>query len=115
MTIALYMDEHVRRAITNGLKLRGIDVITVQEDGRNGTPDSILLERATELNRVIFTQDDDFLVMANCRQQEEVKFSGVIYGHQQYVTVGECVRDLEIIAKASESEDLVNQVQYLPL
>lgn len=115
MTIALYMDEHVRRAITNGLKLRGIDVITVQEDGRNGTTDSILLERATELNRVIFTQDDDFLVMANCRQQEGVKFSGVIYGHQQYVTVGECVRDLEIIAKASESEDLVNQVQYLPL
>jgi len=115
MTIALYMDEHVRRAITNGLKLQGIDVITVQEDGRNGTPDSILLERATELNRVIFTQDDDFLVMANCRQQEGVKFSGVIYGHQQYVTVGECVRDLEIIAKASESEDLVNQVQYLPL
>ncbi len=109
------MDEHVRRAITNGLKLRGIDIITVQEDGRNGTPDSILLERATELNRVIFTQDDDFLVMANCRQQEGVKFSGVIYGHQQYVTVGECVRDLEIIAKASESEDLVNQVQYLPL
>ncbi|MGL4499842.1 MAG: hypothetical protein ACRCU2_12325 [Planktothrix sp.] len=53
--------------------------------------------------------------MANCRQQEGVKFSGVIYGHQQYVTVGECVRDLEIIAKASESEDLVNQVQYLPL
>jgi hypothetical protein len=109
------MDEHVRRAITNGLKLRGIDVITVQEDGRNGTPDSILLERATELNRVIFTQDDDFLVMANCRQQEGVKFSGVIYGHQQYVSVGQCVRDLEIIAKASEPEDLVNQVQYLPL
>lgn len=115
MTIALYMDEHIRRAITNGLKLRGIDVITVQEDGRTGSPDSILLDRATELNRVIFTQDDDFLVIANCRQQERVKFSGVIYGHQQYVTVGECVRDLEIIAKSSEPEDLVNQVQYLPL
>lgn len=115
MTIALYMDEHIRRAITNGLKLRGIDVITVQEDGRTGSPDSTLLDRATELNRVIFTQDDDFLVIANCRQQEGVKFSGVIYGHQQYVTVGECVRDLEIIAKSSEPEDLVNQVQYLPL
>jgi Domain of unknown function (DUF5615) len=115
MTIALYMDVYVRRAITNGLKLRGIDVITVQEDGRTGTPDSILLNRATELNRVIFTQDDDFLVIANFRQQEGVKFSGVIYGHQQYVTVGECVRDLEIIAQASEPEDLVNQVQYLPL
>jgi hypothetical protein len=48
MTLALYMDEHIRRAITNGLKLRGIDVLTVQEDGRTGTPDPILLDRASE-------------------------------------------------------------------
>ncbi|CAD5933565.1 hypothetical protein [Planktothrix agardhii] len=77
-------------------------------------PYGTLRERATELDRVIFTQDDDFLVIANRRQQQGVKFSGVIYAHQQSVTVGECVRDLEIIAKASEPEDLVNQVQYLP-
>ncbi len=102
------MDEHIRRAITNGLKLRGIDVITVQEDGRTGTPDPILLDRATKLNRVVFTQDDDFLVLANRRQQEGINFSGVIYAHQQSVTVGECVRDLEIIAKASEPENLGN-------
>ena len=95
--------------------MRGIDVITVQEDGRTGTPDPILLDRATELNRVVFTQDDDFLVLANRRQQEGINFSGVIYAHQQSVTVGECVRDLEIIAKASEPENLGNQVQYLPL
>jgi hypothetical protein len=115
MTLELYMDEHVRRAITNGLRLRGVGVLTAQEDGRTGTPDPILLDRATELNRTIFTQDDDFLAIANRRQQEGINFSGVIYGHQQYVTVGECVRDLEIIAKASEPEDLANQVQYLPL
>lgn len=115
MTLDLYMDEHVRRSITNGLKLRGVNVITAQEDGRTGTPDPILLDRATELDRVIFTQDDDFLAIANHRQQEGINFSGVIYGHQQYVTVGECVRDLEIIAKVNEPEDLFNQVQYLPL
>jgi hypothetical protein len=39
MTLELYMDEHVRRSITNGLKLRGVSVLTVQEDGRTGTPD----------------------------------------------------------------------------
>ena len=57
MTLALYMDEHVRRSITNGLKLRGIDVLTVQEDSRTGTPDPILLDRATELDRVMFAQE----------------------------------------------------------
>ncbi|MDL5046821.1 DUF5615 family PIN-like protein [Oscillatoria amoena NRMC-F 0135] len=109
------MDEHIRRAITNALRLRGIDVLCVQEDGQTGKPDAIILDRATELNRVVFTQDDDFLVIANRCQQAGLTFSGVIYAHQQAVTIGECVRDLEIIAKASEPEDLANQVQYLPL
>ncbi len=75
----------------------------------------IILERAIELERVIFTQDDDFLAIANRHQYEGIYFTGVIYAHQQRVTVGNCVRDLEIIAKAAEKEDLANQVQYLPL
>jgi len=32
MPLKLYMDHHVPRAITNGLRLRGIDVITARED-----------------------------------------------------------------------------------
>ncbi len=31
--IPVYMDEHVPKAITIGLRMRGIDVLTVQEDG----------------------------------------------------------------------------------
>lgn len=115
MSIALYMDEHVRRGISNGLKLRGVDVLTIQQDDRIGTPDPLVLTRATELCRVIFTQDEDFLALAKQCQQEGVNFSGVIYAHQQKVTIGDCVQDLEIIAKASEPQDLANRVQYLPL
>ena len=115
MTIALYMDEHVRRSITMGLRVRGVDVLTVQEDGRAGTPDPILLDRTNELQRVIFTQDQDFLIEANRRQVEGIAFTGVIYASQLYVSIGECIRDLEIIAKASDPEDLTNRVQYLPL
>jgi Domain of unknown function (DUF5615) len=40
------MDEHVHRAITIGLRLRGIDVLTVQEDGLTATPDPLILDRA---------------------------------------------------------------------
>ncbi|MGI0488379.1 DUF5615 family PIN-like protein [Pantanalinema rosaneae CENA516] len=39
MTVTLYMDEHVPRSITNGLRLKAIDVLTVQEDGLAGMPD----------------------------------------------------------------------------
>ena len=32
-----------------------------------------------------------------------------------WVAVGNCIRDLEIIAKASDPEDLINRVEYIPL
>lgn len=81
MTVALYMDEHVHRAITVGLRLRGVDVLTVQEDGRRNTPDPILIDRAAELGRVPFSQDDDMLVEATRRQRAGVPFAGVVYAH----------------------------------
>ncbi len=115
MSLALYMDEHVHRAITSGLRLRGVDVLTVQEDGRAGISDPLILDRATELERVLFTQDDDFLVEANRRQQESINFPGVIYAHQMLVSIGDCIQDLELITQVGEAEDLANSVRYLPL
>jgi Domain of unknown function (DUF5615) len=50
VAIALYMDEHVHRAITIGLRMRSVDVFTVQEDGLTATPDQLILDRAFELN-----------------------------------------------------------------
>lgn len=35
MTIALYMDHHIPRAITIGLRLQGVDVLTAFDDGAN--------------------------------------------------------------------------------
>ncbi|HEY9849559.1 MAG TPA: DUF5615 family PIN-like protein [Leptolyngbyaceae cyanobacterium] len=115
MSLALYMDENVHRAITTGLQQRSIDVLTVQEDGLRSFPDPTILDRATELQRVLFTQDEDFLAEANRRQTEGIYFSGVIYAHKLIVSIGECVHDLEIIAKACDIEEFANRVQYLPL
>ena len=61
MSLKLYMDVHVRRAVTHGLRLRGVDVVTAQEDKSAQLSDADLLSRATLLGRVIFTQDDDLL------------------------------------------------------
>jgi hypothetical protein len=47
MAIALYMDQHVPRAITAGLRLRGVDVITAYENGSDAFEDPALLDRAT--------------------------------------------------------------------
>lgn len=115
MTLALYMDVHVDRAITAGLQQRGVDVLTAQEDGFRTAPDEVLLERATELGRVIFTRDRDFLAEAKRRQEEGISFIGVIYAHQLRSTVGRLVNDLELLAKITEPEEMVDLVQFLPL
>ncbi len=115
MAIKLYMDHHVPRAITTGLRLRGVDVITSLEDGTSKLDDPELLDRAGEMERVLFTQDDDLLAEATKRQRSGIPFMGVIYAHQLRISIGACVEDLEIIAKAGEPMDLENRVEYLPL
>jgi hypothetical protein len=59
-----------------------VDVITAQEDGSARLDDPPLLDRATELNRPLYTQDDDLLTEARRRQTTGELFSGVIYSHQ---------------------------------
>ena len=115
MSVALYMDVHVPATITRALVLRDVDVLTSQLDGTIELSDSDLLDRATELGRVLVSQDEDLLAEATHRQRTNRKFGGVIYAHQLGVTIGQCVKDLEIIAKAGMPEDLANRVEYLPL
>ncbi|CAN5610203.1 DUF5615 family PIN-like protein [soil metagenome] len=115
MPLRLYMDHHVPRAITNGLRLRGVDVLTAYEDDASELEDPDLLDHAAELRRVLFTQDDDLLVEATRRQHSSLSFHGVIYAHQLRASIGRCVEDLELIATVGSDEDVINQVIFLPL
>ncbi len=115
MSVKLYMDVHVKRAVADGLKQRGVDVMTAQQDGMAGLSDSDLLDRATSLSRVLFSQDDDLLREAGERQRGGVPFAGVVYAHQLAITVGQTVRDLELLANVYEPEDIENRIEYLPL
>jgi len=115
MPLAFYMDHHVPHTITLGLRLREVEVLTAYEDGASQLDDIALLDRAGDLRRVLFTQDDDLLVEAARRQRDSIPFQGIVYAHQLRVTIGRCVQDLEIIAKTGELEDLQNEVLFLPL
>jgi predicted nuclease of predicted toxin-antitoxin system len=115
MNVPLYMDVNVRAEITRQLRVRKVDVLTSQEDGTRESSDSDLLDRATFLGRVLFTRDVDLLPEATKRQRKGRSFVGVIYAPQIGVTIGECVAELELIAKTEESSKWVNRVEYLPL
>jgi uncharacterized protein with PIN domain len=109
------MDHHVPRVIANGLRLRGVDVLTAFEDGASEIEDPALLDRASESGRVLFTHDDDLLAEATRRQRTGEYFHGVVFARQLRVSDGDCVRDLELVAKAGEPEDIIGQTLFVPL
>jgi hypothetical protein len=109
------MDVHIPASITRGLVLRAVDVMTAQIDGTTELEDPDLLNRATELSRVLFSQDEDLLAEATRRQRSGQFFGGVIYAHQLGITIGRTINDLEVLAQAGTLEDFANRVEYLPL
>ena len=80
-----------------------------------GANDEELLGRATELGRVLVSQDEDLLHIASDWQREQRSFSGLIFAHQQGLRIGRCVEDLELIAQCMSAEEAASQVIFLPL
>lgn len=115
MSVEYYFDENVPRAIAEGLRLKGIDVLTVQEDGFDQRDDPVVLDRATELGRVVFTFDDDFLREATARSTAGSPFATVIYAPQLRMSIGRCIDDLELFAGAVQEDEIRSRVYHLPL
>lgn len=114
MSIPLYMDQHVPSAITEGLRERGVDVLTAAEDAAADWSDPDILQRATALGRIVFTLDDDFLAIAADWLESRLDFAGVVYAHQLGITIGQAVRDLELLATVLELDDMRNRIEFLP-
>ena len=108
------MDVHVPQAITEQLRRRGVNVLTAIEDSAATLADEELLERARVLGRVIFTQDIRFKTLAEDWQRQGLPFAGLIFGHQLRGTIGQFVRDLELIVRASELDEWLNNIEHLP-
>jgi len=115
MPIKLYMDVHVRRQITAGLLLRGVDVLTAQKDGTTTLPDDELLSRATSLGRVLFSQDTDLLAEASKRMEAGDSFGGVIFSQQTAMNIGECIGWLDLLAKIYDPADIADRIEFIPL
>ena len=115
MAVGVYLDVHVDNAIAVQLRLRHVDVLTAQEDGADRLTDDLLLERASQLERPILTHDIRFQAMAEDWQRSGRPFFGLIFAHQLAASIGQCVKDLEIIALATDPSDWQSVVMRLPL
>lgn len=111
--LRLYFDHNVQRAVAQGLRLRGVDLVTALEDGTERLADPDLLDRAMSLGRVLFSMDLDLVLEAERRQREGIDFAGVVFARQG-TPIGRLIADLEIVAGAASPEDLQGLLIRLP-
>lgn len=102
------MDEHVAKAVTEGLRRRGVDVVTVQELGLQAVEDQQHLQRAAQEGRVVVTQDTDFLRL----HAAGVSHGGIVYAPPQ-TPVPHMLRALMLVHDVLTAEDMIQHVEFL--
>jgi predicted nuclease of predicted toxin-antitoxin system len=90
------------------LKRRGVEAFSAKDTGKLGLTDEQQIEVATANRAIIFTHDVDFLRMASQREHP-----GIIYVHQQKLSVGECIKRIKAIVETRSSEGMRNQIVFL--
>lgn len=106
----IYADENIETSIIDGLRRRRITVHSAVELGYRGKSDKFHLSKAEELDAVVLTHDVDFLMMAS---SPDVIHRGIIFSHSKNVSIGECIRGVELIANVLSDRDMRNHIEFL--
>jgi hypothetical protein len=107
--LRFYLDENVDNDIAEGLRHRGVDVLTTPEAGNMGLSDEGHLAYAQAENRVIVTQDGDFLGLA----RKGMLHTGIVYYEPHSRTVKEIICGLILIYEVLIPDDMKNHIEYL--
>jgi hypothetical protein len=108
-----YADEHVVRALVEALRRRGMDVIRVQDWGRQEADDADLLDEALADERVMLTNDTDFLQLAAERAEHQQEFAPIFFWPQQQRTINQLLSGIIREASQHEYQSACSQVFYL--
>jgi predicted nuclease of predicted toxin-antitoxin system len=107
-----YADEHVVLALVEALRRRGMDIVRVQDRGREKADDADLLDEALAERRIMFTNDTDFLGLAAERAQQQRLFAPIIFWPQQRRSIGQIVRSTIREATRHDYESACSQVFF---
>jgi hypothetical protein len=98
----------VASAVAKGLRQRGVDAVTAAESNMLGAADIEHLQFAASNQRVIFTQDHDFLRL----HAAGISHAGVAYSRQS-TSIGSIVRGLMLIYHVLTADDMQDHLEYL--
>lgn len=112
-SIRIYADENVDHAIVDGLRRRGVTAWSTVDAQTLGTTDEEQLAYAASQRAVLFTHDTDLIAIAREWATQNKQHYGVIYVHQDALSIGECIRRLKDYADILEIKDMKNRVEFL--
>ena len=107
--IAIQCDEHVKSSIINGLKSRGIEAYSVEENNLKGFSDTKLLQYCIKTNRILLTNDEDFLELSN-----KVNHPGIIFITTQFSSIGEIIRAIIKLNDTFSHNQFKNSKFFIP-
>jgi len=106
----IYADENIERSIIEGLRRRKVEVVSPRELGYLSKSDEFHLKKAFELRGVILTHDIDFVKMAS---EINASHYGIIFSHPKNVSIGQCIRGVELIVNILTGEEMKNHIEFL--
>jgi len=115
--LRLAVDENLREAIVAGLRrrLRGADLVRVQDVGLGSTPDPVILAWAANTGRVVVTHDQATMFEAATKLLDRGEpMAGLIIVPMSLPT-GSAIDDLEVIVDCSDASEWANTITFLPL
>jgi predicted nuclease of predicted toxin-antitoxin system len=116
MKIKFLADENLRRAIVLGLRRRepSANFVQAYEAGAAGKDDLTVLRIAAEQNRILVSHDLKTVPQHFRHFIARQASPGVILIPQQ-LSLSTAIEQLVLIWLASEAEEWVNQIRFLPL
>jgi hypothetical protein len=115
MQIRLYVDEDaMARAVVQGLRARGVDVITVLEAGMSEGEDIAQLEYAATQGRVLYTFNvGHFSQIHTAYLNQGKSHAGVIVVYRQHYSIGEQIRRLLKVINTKSAEEMKDNLYFL--
>jgi hypothetical protein len=108
-----YADPHAVFAIVQALRTRGMDVVTAAERSQQEADDSELLADALANQRIMLTNDSDFLALAAELAKRGEVFAPIFYWPQQQRGIGEIMRKIIREATLHSYEEAASRVFFL--
>ncbi|MBI1783848.1 DUF5615 family PIN-like protein [Candidatus Sumerlaeota bacterium] len=107
--IRFYLDENIPKAVCEGLRRRGIDVLSTVEASNTSLSDLEQLRFAAVQSRILVSKDPDFLAIS----ARGVRHAGIAFITSDRKPIGQIILGLVCVWESKSSEAMSNQIEYI--